>query len=62
MFFQNDTETTMLVCGMHGLLKPVFPLTTNKYPRQSASAYLACLSALSHVFSCMSLSQYKPTV
>ena len=65
IFFKNDSETTMLVCGMHGLFKPVFPLTTNKYPRQSASVYLACLSALSHVVVtiqtyCMTTSVFSP--
>lgn len=35
---------------MHGLFEPVFPLTTNKYPCQSVSVYLVCLSAAFHVF------------
>lgn len=51
--FKNDSETTTLVRGMHGLFEPVFPLTTNKYPCQSVSVYLACLSAVPHVFSCV---------
>ncbi len=52
VFLKNDSETATLVRGMLGLFEPVFPLTTNKYPCQSVSVYLACLSAIHHVFSC----------
>lgn len=52
------------VCGIHGLFELVFPLTTNKYLCQSVSIYLACLSAITNVFSCASLTYVtiqKPT-
>lgn len=59
---KDDSETTTLVRGMHGLFEPVFPLTTNKSPCQSAGVYLARLSAIPHVFSSDSwhMSQSKP--
>lgn len=50
VFLKDDSETATLVRGMRGLFEPVFPLTTNKYPCQSVGVYLACLSAISHVF------------
>lgn len=52
------------VCGIHGLFELVFHLTTNKYLCQSVSVYLACLSAITNVFSCALLTYVtiqKPT-
>lgn len=43
MFLENDSETTTLVCGIHGLLELVFPLSTNKYLCQSLCVYLSRL-------------------
>ena len=48
---KDDSETTTLVRGMHGLFEPVFPLTTNKSPCQSTGVYLARLPAIPHVLS-----------